>query len=190
MDIHIEPLNKLEKFNNRLEFFVRDYQKMRKMLDQRDALLVKRDSEITRLREKCGEETNADDDSVEYTFEELMVKAKAALEIDYGWQTEYEKQSGFSHSILEGWKSDGLVPAQAMVACEILKPAEKKKRIDWKFNPALGNMVYDLYCKNISYSDIAERMKIDYPQYEWTHNTIAGQLRKSRSAERRFKSNP
>lgn len=184
MGIHIETLDRLEKFNNRLDFFVRDYKKMRDMLDQRDALLIKRDAEISRLRAKCGEKS--DEVDAVYTFEVLSVKAKAALGIDYGWQTEYEKQSGFIHSILEGWKSDGFVPAQAITVCEILKPAAKKKRIDWKSNPNLSNMVYELYCKNISYDDIAERMQVYSPQYEWTHNTIAGQIGRIKP----IKSNP
>jgi len=183
MDIHTETLDKLEKFNNRLGFFVRDYQKMRKMLDQSNMLLAKRNAEIAHLRAKYGEISEDDEqEEIVFEFEDLANKAKNILNMDWGWQTEYEKQSLYDHATLERWKKEGFVPAEAMVACDILQPATKKKRIDWKFNPALSNMVYELYRKNLSYNDIAEHMSKKYPEYEWSHNTIAGQISRMKQA--------
>ena len=177
MDIHTETLDKLEKFNNRLGFFVRDYQKMRKMLDQRDQLLAKRNAELAHLRAKYGEIIEDDDqEEIVFEFEDLANKAKHILNMDWGWQTEYEKQSLYDHATLERWKKEGFVPAEAIAACDILKPAAKKKRIDWKCNPALSNMVRDLKNMNLSYEDIKNRMQKDYPEYEWNVNTIAGQI--------------
>lgn len=165
MDILKEVIDQRTEFNADLDWFIADYQKVKKLMIQREA-------EIARLRAKVGDDGSAS--AMEYTFAELERRAKGALNMNHGWQTKFETQSGYTHSAVEKWKVIGLVPEGAILSCKGLEPATKASRISWKKNPDLVEHVETLYNAELTYTEIASRMAVEFPAYEWNDNVVAG----------------